>query len=52
MVGKKKSALLEADRAIHDALDGQIDLLELLTESESSVKRQFMRENFGKEQDE
>lgn len=52
MVGKKKTALLEADRAIHDALDGQIDLLELLTESESSVKRQFMRENFGKEQDE
>ena len=52
MVGKKKSALLEADRAIHDALDGQIDLLELLTESESSVKRQFLRENFGKEQDE
>lgn len=52
MVGKKKTALLEADRAIHDALDGQIDLLELLTESESSVKRQFLRENFGKEQDE
>lgn len=52
MVGKKKSALLEADRAISDALDGQIDLLELLTESESSVKRQFLRENFGKEQDE
>lgn len=49
MVGKKKSALLEADRAISDALDGQIDLLELLTESESSVKRQFLRENFGKE---
>lgn len=52
MVGKKKSALLEADRAIQDALDGQIDILELLEESESSVKRQFMRENFGKEQDE
>lgn len=52
MVGKKKTALLEADRAISDALDGQIDLLELLTESESSVKRQFLRENFGKEQDE
>lgn len=52
MVGKKKTALLEADRAIHDALDGQIDLLELLTESESSMKRQFLRENFGKEQDE
>ena len=49
MVGKKKNALLEADRAIHDALDGQIDLLELLTEGESSVKRQFFRENFGKE---
>lgn len=49
MVGKKKSALLEADRAISDALDGQIDLLELLTESESSVKMQFLRENFGKE---
>lgn len=51
MVGKKKSALLEAERAISDALDGQIDLLELLTESESSVKSQFLRENFGKEQD-
>lgn len=52
MAGKKRNALLEADRAIHDALDGQIDLLELLTESETSVKRQFLRENFGKEQDE
>lgn len=52
MVGKKKSALLEADRAISDALDGQIDLLELLTESDSSVKRQFLRENFGKESEE
>lgn len=51
MVDKKKSALLEAERAISDALDGQIDLLELLTESESSVKSQFLRENFGKEQD-
>lgn len=49
MVGKKKTALLEAERAISDALDGQIDLLELLTESESSVKAQFLRENFGKE---
>lgn len=51
MVGKKKSALLEAERAISDALDGQIDLSELLKESRSSVKAQFLRENFGKEQD-
>ena len=47
MVGKKKADLLEADRAINDALDGQIDILELLTESQNSVKAQFLRENFG-----
>lgn len=51
MVGKKKTDLLEAERAISDALNGQIDLSELLKESRSSVKAQFLRENFGKEQD-
>lgn len=49
MVGKKKGELLEADRAISDTLDGQIDILELLTEEQNSVKAQFMRENFGKQ---
>lgn len=48
MTGKKKGELLEADRAISDTLDGQIDILELLTEEQNSVKAQFMRENFGK----
>lgn len=53
MVGKKKADLLEADRAINDALDGQIDILELLTESQNSVvKAQFLRENFGKQEEE
>lgn len=48
MVGKKKTDLLETDRAINDALDGQIDMLELLTESQLSIKAQFLRENFSK----
>lgn len=48
MVGKKKGELLNAEQAISDALDGQIDILELLTEEEDSVKAQFMRENFTK----
>lgn len=52
MYGKKKTALLEAERAVHDALDGQIDLLSLLTESESSVKRQFLREMREAQEDE
>lgn len=49
MTGKKKGELLEADRAISDTLDGQIDILDLLTEEQNSVKAQFMRENFGKQ---
>ena len=47
MVGKKKPDLLEADRAINNALDGQINLKELLQESRDSVKAKFLRENFG-----
>lgn len=46
MVGKKKDELLEAEKAISDTLDGQIDILELLTGEQNSVKAQFMRENF------
>lgn len=46
MVGKKTPDLLEADRAIKDALDGQIDFMELLTDNRDSVKAQFFRENF------
>lgn len=49
MAGKKQGELLEADRAISDTLDGQIDILELLNEEQNSVKAQFMRENFGKQ---
>lgn len=45
MVGKKDSELLEADAAVNDALDGQIDILELMTESENSIKAKFFKEN-------
>lgn len=45
MVGKKDSELLEADAAVNDALDGQIDILELMTESENSIKSKFFKEN-------
>lgn len=51
MVGKKRADLLEADKAISDALDGQIDLLSFLEENQNSVKAQFLRENFKKVQD-
>ena len=49
MVGKKKNELLEADRAINDALDGQIDLAELMKDRQNSVKAKFFRENCGTE---
>ena len=49
MVGKKKTELLEADRAINDALDGQIDLAELMKDRQNSVKAKFFRENCGTE---
>lgn len=48
MVGKRKTELLEADRAITDALDGQIDIQDLLKENQSSIKEQFLKENFDK----
>lgn len=48
MVGKNKTDLLEADRAINDNLDGQINLLDLLEENRSSVRSQFFKENLGK----
>jgi hypothetical protein len=48
MAGKKKDDLLDADRAINDTLDGQIDL-DMLMDSQNSVKAQFLRENFGKQ---
>ena len=51
MHGKKENALLEADRAIQDALDGQIDFMEILTGNDSSVKSQFWREIRREEQD-
>lgn len=47
MVGKKKSALLETDRVISEALDGQMNLTELINDYQNSVKAQFFRENFG-----
>lgn len=47
MAGKKKYALLETDRAIDEALDG--DTLEFLANEGQLVKDQFMRENFGKQ---
>ena len=49
MAEKKKADLLDADRAINDALDGQVDMLELMQESQNSVKAQFLKENFGKQ---
>lgn len=48
MVGKRKAELLEADRAITDALDGQIDIQDLLKENQSSIKEQFLKENFDR----
>lgn len=45
MIGKKDSELLETDAAVNDALDGQIDILELMTESENSIKAKFFKEN-------
>ena len=48
MIGKNKTDLLEADRAINEDLEGQINLLELLEESRSSVRSQFFKENLGK----
>lgn len=47
MVGKKKDALLDAERAICDELDGQIDLAEIMNNSSSSTKADFFRENMG-----
>lgn len=48
MVGKRKAELLEADQAITDALDGQIDIQDLLKENQSSIKEQFLKENFDR----
>ena len=48
MIGKKNAELLEADRAITDALDGQIDIQDLLKENQSSIKEQFLKENFDR----
>ncbi len=45
MAEKKKADLLDADRAINDALDGQIDILELMQESQDTVKAKFLAEN-------
>lgn len=47
MLGKGKADLLEADKAINDTLDGQIDILELLTDEQNSVKARFFRENLS-----
>lgn len=44
MYEKKKAALLDADIAIHDALDGQLDIFSVIVDEASSVKRQFFRE--------
>lgn len=45
MVGKRKPELLEAQRAIRDELDGQMDFEAIFTEAQSSVKAEFFREN-------
>ena len=45
MAEKKKADLLDAERAINDALDGQIDILELMQESQDTVKAKFLAEN-------
>lgn len=49
MVGKRKPELLEAQRAIRDELDGQMDFEAIFTEAQSSVKAEFFRENLGKD---
>lgn len=48
MAGKSKEALLEAKREGIEALDGQMDIFEMIKSVDDSVKAQFMRENFPK----
>ena len=48
MVGKRKPELLEAQRAIRDELDGQMDFEAIFAEAKSSVRADFFRENLGK----
>lgn len=54
MVGKKKAELLKAERAVIDALDGQIDFDTLVQQmnEESSIKREFFKDAFGGKEDE
>lgn len=47
MVGKNKHDLIEAEMAGRDKIDGQIELEDILAEYESSVKRNFFKENKG-----
>lgn len=45
MASKKPEALLQAQKEGTDAMDGQIDIFDILQESQNSVKAQFFKEN-------
>lgn len=47
MIAKKKDALLDAERAIHDELDGQMDISEVLEKAKDSVQWSFFKENMN-----
>lgn len=47
MVEKKGDALVDAELAICNELDGQLDFSDMLSASRSSVKSEFYRETFG-----
>lgn len=48
MAGKSGEALTKAQLEGAEAMDGQIDIYELLEAGENSIRRQFFRENFPK----
>lgn len=47
MLQKKQDALLDAERAIHDELDGQMDIDEVLANAKDSVGWTFLKENMN-----
>ena len=47
MIAKKKDALLDAERAIQDELDGQMDIDEVLANAKDSVRFSFFKENMN-----
>ena len=47
MLSKRKDDLLDAERAIYDELDGQLDISDILSSAESSVRSSFFKENMN-----